>query len=78
MTMNDKKKLIAIVEAYLGRSSFELHAIPDPYVAGVYALRVKFDDVNVEFLLTDINDPESLEEVEFMSWPPTSFDMSGR
>ena len=68
-----------IVELYTVGKVKKLDTYPDPNVPSCTSLRVKFEDGNtvdyVYFLIQRFNgmyDRDSLEEVEFESWPPES------
>jgi len=70
-------KMEKAVGDYLGTGQFSMEVYPDPRVEGSWAIRVERvpkDDRPIFFLIRGGSpiDAESLEEVEFTSWPPTS------
>ena len=69
------------VADYIGGAVIECDVVPDPQIAGVYAIQalVKPEDGNalvVQFLLRGVPLQNvvagDLEEVEFVMWPPTT------
>lgn len=67
-----------IVELYIGEKVNQIDVVQDPNNSNYFALRVNFgkNDVRnyIYFIIQQSNgkcDRDSLEEVEFESWPPT-------
>ena len=72
---NEYTELKNIVELYTGRKLKELQIIPDPNNPDFSALRAEFIDNNVVYFIYHNylgTNRDSLEEVEFTEWPPTS------
>ena len=71
----DKKKIKEIVENYIGGPVKSIECIPDPMSPGYTAIRAIFPDNCTMHLLHNSNiadQEDSIEEVEFEKWPPTS------
>lgn len=79
---NIKSRLGYAIDQYTGMKVAALEVYPDPHVEGTYAARAQWSDENgdivtQDFLVKGVKrggsiDPDSLEEVEFNSWPPKS------
>ena len=81
MHVDPKGTVGHVIEQYLDLPVEEVEVVPDPVVAGAYAIRARartssLDTRTFEFLVTNVAlhrlDVGDLEEVEFMSWPPES------
>ena len=69
---NAKHRIRSMIEKESGRPVETIEVVPDPENPGVYAARITFsgrDDWPIDLIL-NINDPDSIEEVEFETWPP--------
>jgi hypothetical protein len=73
-----KEIIASIVATYTGRKVSAVDIVEDPIVAGTYAIRAYFGELQrdyVDFLLCmhvgDVTE-DDLEEVDFVMWPPPS------
>jgi hypothetical protein len=72
----DGRVAVAVAE-YVGTWVNSVEVIPDPNVAGTFAVQAKMNGViPVQFLIVDVPLQKvtvlDLYEVEFDSWPPTA------
>lgn len=71
-----KSNLKEIIEEYCGAKVKSIKTYDDPLVRSCQALQVKFENgETVHYLIQKFDgkyDIESLEEVEFDTWPPSS------
>lgn len=71
-----RQQIQAVLEEYTGTSlrTTKVEIVEDPRVYGTYAVRVTLPTPSepLEFLVRQPFDADTVEEVEFASWPPTS------
>lgn len=65
----------AAITEYMGLKPDEVKFVADPHVSGTYGVRVTTRHVEHDFIIHlsgNAVNQETIEEVEFTSWPPTS------